>query len=300
LRHGAQVDNVLALEVVTGTGRRMRCSRSSAPRLFDAVLAGLGQCAVITRAVIRVLPAPAAVRLFDLLYIDLATFAADARMVVRDGRFDTVQGLVVPSPVGGWAYLLEATSSSTRSDAELLAGLRDVRSEAAIGTMPFATYASRLDPIVAAQRRSGDWARPHPWFDVWLPDGGLETFAADVLSKLMLSDTGGGPILLYPTRSQPFRRPLLRHPSSELMWQFDILRNAVPSARTAQQMVDDNRRLLVQARRIGGYLYPVGAVPVTGREWEQHYGDAWGELVGAKRRYDPAGILAPGQGVFAP
>ena len=256
LRHGAQVDNVLALDVVTGEGRRVRCSRTQSPRLFDAVLAGRGQCGVITRAVVKLVPAPSAVRLYDLLYVDLATFAADARTVVRDGRFDTVQGLVVPSPAGGWAYLLEATSSSGRSDDELLAGLRDVRGEATISDMPFAAYATRLDPIVEAQKASGDWARPHPWFDAWLPDRHAEAFAGRVLSELTLRDTGGGPILLYPTRSQPFTRPLLRVPAGELIWQLDILRTALPTSASAAEMVSDNRVLLQRARRVGGVCLP--------------------------------------------
>jgi cytokinin dehydrogenase len=93
------------------------------------VLAGLGQCGVITRAIARLRPAAARVPLFDLLYIDLGSFASDARNVVRDGRFDTVQGIVVPAAGGGWAYLLEATTSSSRSDAALLAGLHDVREQ---------------------------------------------------------------------------------------------------------------------------------------------------------------------------
>jgi len=241
-RFGAQVDNVLALDVVTGAGHRVRCSRTRSPRLFDAVLAGRGQCGVITRAVLRLIAAPPAVRLFDLLYLDIGTFAADARRVVRDGRFDTVQGLVVPSPAGGWAYLLEATSSSARGDAELLAGLRDVRGEATITDMTFKAYAERLDPIVAAQKASGDWQRPHPWFDAWLPDRHAEAFASRVLSELTLRDTGGGPILLYPTRSHAFTRPLLRVPAGELIWQFDILRNALPSSVSAQAMVSQNAR----------------------------------------------------------
>ena len=300
LHHGAQVDNVVALDVVTGTGRRVRCSRTRAPLLFDAVLAGRGQCGVIVRAVLNLIPAPATVRFFDLLYVDLATFAADARTVVRDGRFDTLQGLVVPSPAGGWAYLLEATSCSGRGDDALLAGLRDIRSEATISDMQFAAYAKRLDPIVAAQKASGDWARPHPWFDAWLPDRHAEAYAGRVLSELTLRDTGGGPMLLYPTRSQPFTRPLLRLPDSELIWQFDILRTALPTTASADEMVRANRVALQRARRVGGVAYPVGATPVSRSEWARHYGRAWPGFVRAKRRYDPARILSPGQGIFAP
>ena len=299
-RFGAQVDNVIALDVVTGAGQRMGCSRTRSPRLFDAMLAGRGQCGVITRAVLRLVAAPRAVRLFDLLYLDLGTFAADARAVVSDGRFDTVQGLVVPSPAGGWAYLLEATSSSGRGDAELLADLHDVRGEATITDMTFEAYAKRLDPIVAAQKESGAWQRPHPWFDAWLPDRQAEAFAGQVLSELTLRDTGGGPILLYPTRAQAFTRPLLRVPASELIWQFDILRNALPSSVSAEQMLSQNRSLLRRARAMGGFAYPVGAIPVSQREWARHYGSAWPAFLRAKRRYDPQHILAPGQGIFAP
>jgi cytokinin dehydrogenase len=51
-------------------------------------------------------------------------------------------------------------------------------------------------------------------------------------------------------------------------------------------------------REIGGYLYPVGAVPASPDDWTQHYGDSWPALLRAKRRYDPARILTPGQHVF--
>jgi cytokinin dehydrogenase len=135
---------------------------------------------------------------------------------------------------------------------------------------------------------------------VWLPDRHAESFAGTVLSGLTLRDTGGGPILLYPTRSAPFEQPLLRVPAGELIWQFSILRTALPTAAAAQQMVRDNRRLLQRARRVGGQDYPVGATPVTRGGWEQHFGAQWPRFARAKRRYDPAGILTPGHGIFAP
>ena len=298
-RYGAQVDNVVALEVVTGEGRLVRCSRSRRPHLFDAVLAGLGQCAVITRASVGLRPAPDELRVFDLVYGDLQTFAEDSRTVLRDARFDTLQGLVVPGFAGGWAYILEATSSSGRSDGELLAQLRDIRQAAVIASMSYRSFALRLDPIVEQQRQAGTWEMPHPWLAVWLPDDQAVSFAGRVLSALTVDDTGGGPILLYPTRSAPFRQPLLRTPTSELMWQFAILRTALPhTAVSADDMVQGNRRLFEQAQAVGGLQYPNGAIPLTRADWVQHFGEAWPAFVRAKRRHDPAGILTPGQDIF--
>ena len=49
-QYGMQSDNVLELDVVTGTGEKVTCSPDSNADLFDAVRAGLGQVAVITRA----------------------------------------------------------------------------------------------------------------------------------------------------------------------------------------------------------------------------------------------------------
>ena len=67
-RHGAQVDNVEALQVVTGEGNVVTCSRHHREDLFNAVLAGQGQCAVLVRAVIKTVPRPRAVRGYALLY----------------------------------------------------------------------------------------------------------------------------------------------------------------------------------------------------------------------------------------
>lgn len=61
-RYGPQVVNVDRLEVVTGDGERRLCSPvAGEPDLFFAVLGGLGQFGVITRAWIPLLPAPDAV-----------------------------------------------------------------------------------------------------------------------------------------------------------------------------------------------------------------------------------------------
>jgi cytokinin dehydrogenase len=65
-RYGVQVDNVLSLQVVTGAGNLETCSRSQNRDLFEAVLAGLGQCGIIVRATVRLVSAAQNSRVFLL------------------------------------------------------------------------------------------------------------------------------------------------------------------------------------------------------------------------------------------
>ena len=65
-------------------------------------------------------------------------------------------------------------------------------------------------------------------------------------------------------------------------------------------MLRDNRVLFEQARELGGYQYPIGSIPMTPHDWREHFGPEWPFLAAARHRYDPRGILTPGQGIFAP
>jgi len=129
-RSGVLTDNVLELRVVTGRGERLTCSPTSDPRLFDAVRAGLGQVAVITRATLRLVPAPRQVRRFLLYYPDLATMLGDQRLLAAERRFEGVQGAALPAPTGGWMFRLDLVkdlSGDPPDETALLAGLSDDR-----------------------------------------------------------------------------------------------------------------------------------------------------------------------------
>jgi cytokinin dehydrogenase len=106
---GAQVDHVQKLEVVTGRGDILECSDRQRPQLFEAVLAGLGQCGVITRATIDLIPAKQMARKYNLNYTDNAVFFQDFRTLLSRGEIPHIFNIWLPDGIGGWVYQIQAT-----------------------------------------------------------------------------------------------------------------------------------------------------------------------------------------------
>lgn len=301
--HGAQVDNVLELEVVTGTGRVQTCSPTQNPELFHAALAGLGQVGVITHAVIRLVPAPASVRSYSLAYPTVAALTAAQRRAALDGRFDWLEGTIVPTG-GGWLYLLEGSAfyDTTPPDDSALIGDLGYVGPPQIQDSTYEAFVDDLAPTVAALKASGEWYDPHPWFDGFLPDAATDALVADTLASTTPADLGAsGLILLYPIPTAKLKTPLLAIPPGDLTFLFAVLRTAAPDtgALPAPTLLQANRDLYLRVQATGGKQYPVGAIPMTPADWRIQYGARWPEFAAAKRRFDPHGILTPGQGIFA-
>ena len=108
-RHGLQIDQVDALTVVTGRGEVLECSPTQNADLFDACRGGLGQCAVIVEARIRLVPAPEEVLVCRLTYPDVQTWLSDQAKLAEDGRFDYLLGSILPGEGAAWTFSLEAT-----------------------------------------------------------------------------------------------------------------------------------------------------------------------------------------------
>ncbi len=125
---GAQVDNATELDVVTGDGRLVTCSPQRESELFNMVIAGLGQCGIIVRARIRLIPAPSNVVLHNLVYDDLEAYIADQKQVAIEGRFDHQYGTAGRKRNGPWSFTMQLGKFYTPPDepnlAPLMAGLR--------------------------------------------------------------------------------------------------------------------------------------------------------------------------------
>lgn len=292
--HGLLVDNVLSLEVVTGTGDLVRCSPSVRPDLFRAVLGGLGQFAVITRATVRLIPAPTMARVYHLTYPDLGAYVNAQRAAL--GRFSYLEGQLTPTETG-WGYVVEGvqyyTPPTTPDDDLLLAGLAPVSVQ--ITEMPYFDWLNRIYDLV---QQLMALRLPGPWINTFIPDASVESYVTDILSTTPPADAGGV-ALLYPVPSELIRQPFVRLPDSPVVFLLALLRAvSPPNEAETQRLIRANRTQYDKVVAVGGTHYPVGAIPLTQADWRAHYGDHWQPFRRAKHCYDPNHVLAPGQGIF--
>lgn len=305
-QHGAQVDGVTELHVVTGAGEFVRCSAARHRDLFDAVRAGLGQCAIIVGATLRLVRAPETVRHYLLPYHDLETFLADQRRLVGERRFAYVEGQVTADDSGAYTgYVLEATAYGPPAgpepdDAELLAGLRHDPDGMTAEDLGYYDFLNRLAAAVEQLKQAGLWDNAHPWLNLLLPGDAAAQLAGPILSGLGPQDVGpGGVVLLYPLRREQLHAPLLRMPEDPVPYLLSVLRTCPPEDdATVDRLLAANRAAYETVRDQGGKQYPVGSIPFDRDDWRDHFGTAWPLLRDARHRYDPDGILVPGQGVF--
>lgn len=303
-RYGTQADTVRELVVVTGTGDVVTCSRRRQRSLFDAVLAGAGQCGLIVRATVDLVPASTHALVVTLVYEDLDTYLADATRVMQEDRASHQGGLIVRRPDdSGWRYALELVVYHTppeQPDREaLLRGLRDVRSEATVATMSYLQWSHRLDEGIPQLVAGGFWDQPHPWVTLFVPGSRTAELVRAVVAELEPAHLGAGFAGLYPLATARLQRPLMARPDEPVAFVLGLLRFPFPDYPDVPGLLAQNRRFFDQAVALGSKRYLVGAVPnMTEDDWRHHYGRAWPAFAVAKRRHDPGNVLTPGQGIF--
>ncbi|MFF9016871.1 FAD-binding protein [Streptomyces sp. NPDC014870] len=296
--HGTQVDNVLELEVVTGEGELTTCSPTERPDLFRAVLGGLGQCAIITRATLALVPAPRSVRFYVLTFPSVAALTAREAELIKEGRFDYLIGQARLT-ADGWIHFIEAASydATAEDDARLTDGLGHTSVE--VQDIAYFDFLNRIAPTMDLFKSIGEWQRPHPWYDSLLPASTVDEVVTETLAGLKPGSIGASAvILLYPILTAKCRTPLPVMPDEELVYLFSLLRTASPGADSAEEMVAANRAQYDATVAAGGTWYPIGSVPLTTDDWVRHFGAFWPEFQEARHRYDPDGILTPGQRIF--
>ncbi|CAH9102719.1 unnamed protein product [Cuscuta europaea] len=333
-RHGPQINNVYQLEVVTGIGEVTTCSEEQNTELFNAVLGGLGQFGIITRARIALQPAPNMVRWIRVLYSDFAKFAKDQEALVSSkDSFDYVEGFVVINRSGlvsSWRSTFEpkdpvqATQFSSEGKTlfclevakyfnpeeasflekkidSLLSKLNYISSTLFHTEVPYVDFLDRVHTSEMKLREKGLWEVPHPWLNLMIPKTKIHAFAKEVFGNIF-TDTSNGPILIYPVDKSKWKKGTsLVTPEDNIFYLVAFLSSANPSSTGKdglQHILLQNRRILefCTKDKIGMKQY----LPHynTREEWRTHFGSQWETFVKRKSLYDPLAILAPGHRIF--
>ena len=303
-RNGAQVDNVLELEVVTGEGELERCSRDENPLLYNAVLGGVGQYGIIVRATIPMTPVASQARNYVIAYGDAPTFFADLHTLTTAGTIDGVYGQIEPNGSGGWVYLINAVEffepGSPPNDAAILAGLSFPPPALQVTDMDTFSYDTFVDNQFAFLQSIGLLDIPHVWGDVFLPASQTPTFVENTLAGLTPADLGPvGVILVFPVKNRSPVPFAFRLPEERTVFLFDVLTSGSFADPTyAPTQIAKARARFEAARAVGGTLYPIGSTPMSKLDWAIQFGPALAQLETARARFDPANLLTPGAGIF--
>ncbi|KAE8656055.1 Cytokinin dehydrogenase 5 [Hibiscus syriacus] len=300
--HGPQISNVHELDVVIGKGELLTCSENQNPELFHAVLGGLGQFGIITRARISLEPAPQRVRWIRVLYSDFSAFTGDQEHLIslhaQPGcqKFDYVEGFVIvdeglvnnwrssffspPNPVkissfvatGGVLYCLEIAKNYHETTAETID--QEVESLLKklnfISTSVFATdllYMDFLDRVHKSElnlRSKGLWEVPHPWLNLFIPKSKIAEFDKGVF-KGILGNRTSGPILIYPMNKDKWeQRSSVMMPDEGVFYLVAFLRSVSDNGEETQSL----EYLTDQNRQILRYCDEAG---INVKQYLPHY-----------------------------
>ncbi|CAL4917218.1 unnamed protein product [Urochloa decumbens] len=337
-KHGPQISNVLQLEVVTGQGEIVTCSPSKDADLFNAVLGGLGQFGIITRARILLQEAPQKVKWVRAFYDDFSTFTKDQELLISmPDLVDYVEGFIVlneqslhsssiafPANMGfnpdfgtknspNIYYCIEFAvhdyqhkNTNVERVVEVISRqMRHMVSQLYSVEVSYFDFLNRVRMEEMSLRSIGLWEVHHPWLNMFVPKAGINDFR-DLLMDNVSPDSFEGLILIYPLLRDKWdtnTSAVLPDSGStdRVMYVVGILRSANPEGGCSHHCLQE---LLRRHRHIadaaGAHL---GAKQYlahhpTPSGWHQHFGRQWERFAERKTRFDPLLILGPGQGIF--
>jgi cytokinin dehydrogenase len=300
-RWGVVASQVAELDVVTAAGVVARCAADVQPDLFGATLAGLGRCAVITRATLTLRPVPPRVRTFHLLYDEIQPWLTDQERLVREQRaqyieamcWTTAKGFRMPARPGRaahWMYGLQVGMEYDQlpSDSDALVRELSAGRLVHVDDEGITQFVHRYQPRFDGMRRSGAWRQLHPWIECLLSAERLPSVLRAVLDEVPLSLGDGHRIMWVNPRGKP---PLFSAPDCRDLVCVAILPTGVPDAEWAdiQPALTRVDHLL---REAGGKRYLSGWLGRTDEaRWREHYGSAYEVWKALKERFDPDATL---------
>ncbi|KAL3535609.1 hypothetical protein ACH5RR_004070 [Cinchona calisaya] len=329
-KHGPQISNVHELDVITGKGEFITCSEHINSELFYAVLGGLGQFGIITRARIVLDKAPTRVKWVRMLYDDFSSFTRDQEYLISINGLDYVEGSLVMqqnSPNNwrssffsashtskissllterGILYCLEVvkyfddhTAHTVEQELELLLeGLHHIPEFKFKKGDSFVDFLNRVRSGELKLQSKGLWDVPHPWLNLFVPKSGIMDFNAGVFVDILLKQNKAtGPILVYPTTKKKWdERMSAVIPDEDTFYCVGLLHSGTFDDWKA--LGDQNNEILEFCDKNGIKIKQYLPHYKSRQEWMNHFGSKWSTFQERKARFDPKMILSPGQKIF--
>ena len=282
-RYGMQIGQVEQLEVVTGTGERVRCSRTQNADLFNAVRGGQGQFGIIAEAWIRLRKTGERFRQYPLHYYDPDRFASDFEQVTDEDRFDHLR---VETRIHKQEIIMNAgiEYDEDYDDGKALEGL---------GYDKIATIRDTADVGHAGIFPKWGFSQSnyHPWRDWFLPWGALRTLLAQPwLDPHRVPQAPMSWIGIYPISTKGIDAPLFMRPKGERMISYSILAvlDKYEEANELVKNLEEIDRTLVE---LGGKGYLSGGVGYGHMEWKKHYEEMLATGIRWKEEFDPQRVF---------
>lgn len=331
-RYGPQISKVHEMDVITGKGELMTCSKHMNSELFYGVLGGLGQFGVITRARIVLDKAPTKVKWVRMLYEDFSIFTRDQEYLIskHDGLLEYLEGSLImqQSPPNNWRssffspsdqskissllskqgiiYCLEVvkyyddqTADTVDNELDdLLQGLNYIPEFNFKKDEFFEDFLNRVRSGELKLQSMGLWEVPHPWLNLFVPKSRIMDFNAGVFVNILLKlGLPTGPILVYPMARNKWDDQMSAvTPDEDIFYSVGLLQSGGDD--NWRVLEDQNQQILDFCNKAGIKIKQYLPHYKTREEWINHFGPKWNTFAERKARFDPKKILSPGQKIF--
>ncbi|XP_058206608.1 cytokinin dehydrogenase 3-like [Rhododendron vialii] len=329
--HGPQINNVFEMDVVTGKGEFVTCSKHLNSGLFYAVLGGLGQFGVITRARIALDKAPNRVKWVRMLYHDFSAFTRDQEHLISIvNGLDYVEGSLImdQSSPNNWRSSFFSPSDQLKISSliskhgiiyclevvkyydHLTINTVDEELRPLIGGLSFLpdfifqkddSYVDFLNRVRSGELKlqaKGLWDVPHPWLNLFVPKSGIMDFNDGVFVNILHKQNNStGPILVYPmNRNKWDDRMSAVIPNEEIFYSVGLLLSS--GENDWEALENQNKEILRFCDKAGIKAKQYLAHYETKEDWMDHFGSKWEIFQEKKNLFDPKMILSPGQRIF--
>jgi cytokinin dehydrogenase len=331
-RNGPLVSNVLELDVITGKGEMLTCSRQLNPELFYGVLGGLGQFGIITRDGIVLDHAPKRAKWFRMLYSDFTTFTKDQERLIsmaNDIGVDYLEGQIFlsngvvdtsffpPSDQSkvadlvkqhGIIYVLEVAKYYDDPNLPIISKVIDTLTKTlsylpgfiSMHDVAYFDFLNRVHVEENKLRSLGLWELPHPWLNLYVPKSRILDFHNGVVKDILLKQkSASGLALLYPTNRNKWDNrmsAMIPEIDEDVIYIIGLLQSATPKDLPEVESVNEK---IIRFCKDSGIKIKQYLMHYTSKEdWIEHFGSKWDDFSKRKDLFDPKKLLSPGQDIF--